>query len=192
MKPLFPSAYGVSGPISQLYRDLSLFIWDSFQLDGFPFKSSFQQGPDFPDGDALEEMLTRVDSFLPKTGTEPVFVISQFTTTPSQRFADSTISLPFQDDVYGVSFDMWDLTGGNKIDSFGEKLRDVQDNVISALGGVDHRMFFSAYEDPCLECGDWEKYYESNQKYAELVRIKRCVDPDNVFQNSLSVPTQVG
>mmetsp|Transcript_39026 Transcript_39026/g.68588 ORF Transcript_39026/g.68588 Transcript_39026/m.68588 type:complete len:88 (+) Transcript_39026:2-265(+) len=87
---------------------------------------------------------------------------------------------------------MWDLTGGSEIDSFGEKLRGVQDYVISALGGVDHRMFWAAYEDPCLECGDWEKYYESNQKYAELVRIKHCVDPDNVFQNSMSVPTQVG
>lgn len=54
--------------------------------------------------------------------------------------------------------------------------------------------FWAAYEDPCLECGDWEKYHESKDKYNNLREIKTCVDPNNVFNmgNTLLPPRTLG
>ena len=45
-----------------------------------------------------------------------------------------------------------------------------------------------AYGDICLECGAWEKYYESRSKYNKLRNIKGCVDPDNLFKFCMSTP----
>jgi hypothetical protein len=72
---------------------------------------------------------------------------------------------------------------------YSQDQRDIKDAVISALGDVDHRMFWAAYEDTCLECGAWERYYESRKQYNKLTQTKLCVDPNNLFKFRMSMPT---
>ena len=68
-------------------------------------------------------------------------------------------------------------------------MRAIQDIVIQSFDGEDHRMFWAAYEDTCLECGAWEKYFESKRAYNKLTEIKRCVDPNDLFKFRMSMPT---
>lgn len=202
----FPSDYGVEAPISKLYKELTVFDWDSYPLQGVPYRTSYQQGPSFPNGDALEDILTSIDASMPKTGSlnpvedglnEVYFVLAQFIALPGPRFVDSSIALPHQSDVFGVAFDMWDLTrglspAGSLLPFIGAALNAVQNEaVIPALGDVNHRMFWAAYETPDLTTASSEdvgKYYESADKYDRLVEIKSCVDPNDVFQSRMSLP----
>ena len=173
-------------PLSELHRDVILFPWDQFELEssGVPFKASYQQGPKFPDADSIEEILLGIDELVPKSGDDSTFVISQLNILPSKFHADSTRSLPFQDDVAGWSFDVWDYDNNE----YSQKQRALQDKVIAATGGLDHRLIPFAYEEPCFTCGDWEKYFDSRPKYNQLSSIKHCVDPNNLFKNAVSVP----
>ena len=191
LKGRFLSTYATAADdrtLSQLHNDVTLFDWEALGLEenGFPSKSSYQQGPQFPNKDDLVEIFDRIDASVPKAG-EPVVVISQIVTLAGPSKSKRAIALPFQDDVMGATFDMWNLFALVPVD-FGPTLREVQDLVISAFGEEDHRMFWAAYEDTCLECGAWEKYFEFRPKYNELSRIKRCVDPDNIFKYRMSMP----
>jgi hypothetical protein len=192
LKKQFGSTYAhaTAKPLSQLHSEVGLFDWEALGLEekGIPFKTSLQQGPMWPTEDNLIEIFDRIDAVVPRDPTsELVFVTAQIGTSENPAPFDGSISLPFQDDVLGVTFDMWNLNPAVPVD-FSPVQRHVQDFVISALGGEDHRMFWNAYGDICLECGAWEKYYESRSKYNKLSRIKRCVDPENLFKFRMSMP----
>lgn len=196
----FQSVYGETGPISQFINGLTLFDFNSFGVSSFPYKTSWQQGPEFPDEADVEEILIAVKDLMPTFETTPslpldaVFVVSQWVTMPTALHAKDDIALPFQNDEYGIVLDAWDLTASEQIPggALGSYLRDslrqVRDLVIESTGGEDHRMFWNPDEDPCLECGDSEFYYDDEEKFTRLREIKSCVDPDNVFDGRMTMP----
>ncbi|KAL9178796.1 hypothetical protein ACHAXT_003927 [Thalassiosira profunda] len=199
LKLAFAFSREEKGNVSKLNQDLTLFMWEKLRLEEFnvPFKSSFQQGPNFPDADGMETIVRGIVDSFPQdlqALSEAKLVIAQLATLPSLAHVDDTRALPFQEDKFAVTFDLWDYTPlfppftAQNVDDFASVQRAFQDKVINATGGLDHRMFWAAYDSPCLECGDWELYYDSRPKYNRLSSIKRCVDPDNVFNNRMSMP----
>ena len=191
LKSTFPSHYATasdSKTLSELHNDVALFDWDALGLEelGVPFKSSFQQGPRFPTAEELLEVFDNIDALVP---VDPLadkrLIVSQIVTLPGPSHADDKKAQPFQNDVFGVVVDIWSWDG---ID-YGHDLRAIQDIVIQSFDGEDHRMFWAAYEDTCLECGAWEKYFETRPAYNKLTQTKRCVDPDNLFKFRMSMPT---
>ncbi len=194
-----PNTKGLIGPASKLHHDHTVHDFRQTGLVGLPYSASFQQGPKYPDRKSVVKILRLMDDLMPMNGlkgNEHVFVLAQFDSTPTKGFKDNKKALPFQGDVFGLHLDVFDLSPyfnpsntGVDIPSYKKIQRRIQDLVISATGNVDHRMFWAAYEDPTLHCGgDWEKYYESQEKFKELILIKSCVDPGNMFKNSMSVP----
>ena len=190
LKKKFPSTYASaadSKSMSELHNEVTLVDWAALGLEkkGVPFTSSFQQGPKYPRADDLLNIVDHIDTLMPADSqADQRFVIAQFGALPGPLNAIRNVAQPFQDDVFGVVADVWSLVPTD----YRQHQRELQDFVISAVGGVDHRMFWGAYEDTCLECGAWEKYYESRSKYNELRRIKGCVDPDNLFKFRMSIP----
>jgi hypothetical protein len=166
--------------LSELHQEIVLFDWDLLGLEanGIPVKSSFQQGPQFPSAnDLIDIFIALMRSFQ--------MIVSQIGTGPGRCHANDEVAQPFQNDVFGIVVDVWNFAPAD----YSQDLRDIQDAAISALGGVDHRTFWGAYEDTCLECGAWEQYYESRKQYNKLTQTKRCVDPNNLFKFRMSMPT---
>ena len=190
LKEKYASTYASaadSRSMSDLHSNVTLVDWAALGLEknGIPFTSSFQQGPKYPHADDLLNIVDHIDALMPAApGTDQRFVIAQLVVLPGPRNAKRNVAQPFQDDVFGVVVDVWSLDQAD----YRQDQRELQDFVISAVGGVDHRMFWGAYEDTCLECGALEKYYESCTKYNRLQRIKGCVDPDNLFKFRMSIP----
>ena len=168
-------------PLEQALFDFHVL---GLEENGVPFKSSYQQGPEFPTGSDFSDMVDLIDAAMPlDADTDKRVLIAQMVTLPGPTHSNSNIALPFQDDVMGVVFDVWNFSGADP------DQREFQDLVISSLGGVDHRMFWAAYDDICLECGAWDQYYEDRQKYIQLSQFKNCVDPKNLFSFRMSMPT---
>lgn len=190
----FPSVYGVTGPISQLISELTLFDFSQLGVSPFPYNASWQQGPEFPNEDEVEEILNEIKVLMPTFETVPslpldaVFVISQWVVMPAAVHAKSDIALPFQNDVYGIVLDAWDLTGGDQRKYLHDSLRKVRDLVIASTGGEDHRMFWNPDEETCLACGDSKYYYDDQEKFDRLREIKSCVDPNMVFDSRMAMP----
>ncbi|KAL3797145.1 hypothetical protein HJC23_000483 [Cyclotella cryptica] len=189
LKTKFGSTYATADDaksMSTLHKEVTLVDWGALGLEkkGVPFTSSYQQGPQYPQADDLVKVFDLIDELMPENLTHQRLVLSQFGVLPGPSNVISNVAQPFQEDVFGVVVDVWSF---DKQD-YTQDQRKLQDLVISSVGGVDHRMFWAAYEDTCLECGAWEKYYESLSKYNELRRIKGCVDPNNVFKFRMSIP----
>jgi hypothetical protein len=191
LKARFPSSYATAADdksLSELHQEIVLFNWDSLGLEanGIPFKSSFQQGPQFPSANDLIDIFNGIDALIPvDPETDFRMIVSQIGTGPGPSHANDEVAQPFQNDVFGIVVDVWNFAPAD----YSQDLRDIQDAVISALGSVDHRAFWGAYEDTCLECGAWEQYYESRKQYNKLTQTKRCVDPNNLFKFRMSIPT---
>ncbi|KAL7518124.1 hypothetical protein ACHAWX_002982 [Stephanocyclus meneghinianus] len=189
-KTRFSSTYANAAdakPMSVLHKEVTLVDWGAlgFEERGVPFKSSYQQGPNYPRADDLLKVFDLIDALMPKNPqTDERFVIAQIGPLIGPLKSVRNVAQPFQDDVFGVIVDVWSFDG----DDYSQRLRELQDMVISSVGGVDHRTFWGAYEDICLECGAWKKYYESRSKYDRLKKIKGCVDPDNLFKFRMSIP----
>jgi hypothetical protein len=194
LKARFRSTYATASDtksMSELHKEVTLFDWDSLGLEknGIPFTSSYQQGPKYPSANDLLTVFDHIDALMPTDPqTDQRLVVSQIVVLPGPSNSIRNVAQPFQDDVFGVVLDVWSLSPGD----YSQDQRVVQDLVISSVGGVDHRMFWGAYEDYCLECGAWKKYYESLSKYNELRRIKVCVDPDNLFKFRMSIQGMKG
>ena len=83
LKAQFLSTYGRTGPISELLSEVTLFDFDKLGVEGFPIKTSWQQGQDFPDQDKTVKILHVIKDLVPMWELEPsipsdaVFVISQ-------------------------------------------------------------------------------------------------------------------
>lgn len=77
-----PFAHAVSAPVSQLHQDIAVTNWDSVGVNGLPYKSSFQQGPEFPSADAIAEIVDDVVQLAPKENTDMSFLISRIATVP--------------------------------------------------------------------------------------------------------------
>ncbi|KAL7518071.1 hypothetical protein ACHAWX_002929, partial [Stephanocyclus meneghinianus] len=189
-KTRYPSTYANASdtkPMSVLHKEVTLVDWSALGLEkrGIPFTSSYQQGPKYPHADELLKVFDVIDALMPKNPqTDQRFVTAQMGALIGPPKSVSNVAQPFQDDLFGVSVDVWSLDGAD----YSEILCDLQDLVISSVGGVDHRTFWGAYEDICLECGAWNKYYESRSKYDRLRQIKGCVDPDDLFKFRMSIP----
>jgi len=193
LKTSFRSTYATATDnmsMSELHKEVTLFDWDTLGLEnrGVPFTSSYQQGPKHPNANDLLKVFDLIDALMPTDPqTDRRLVLSQMGVLPGPSNSIGNVAQPFQDDVFGVVVDVWSFDGAD----YSQHQRELQDFVISSVGGVDHRMFWGAYEDTCLECGAWEKYYESRSKYNELRRIKGCVDPDNLFKFRMSMPVML-
>jgi hypothetical protein len=192
LKAKFGSTYATATDdksLSQLQLDVALFDFDALGLEdnGVPFKSSYQQGPQFPTSSGIVDIFNSIDALVPTNPlTDHRLVISQIVTLPGPAHSNNAVAQPFQNDLMGVTFDVWNFLPAK---DYSQDQRETQDVVISALGGIDHRMFWAAYEDTCLECGAWENYYESRPEYNKLTQTKRCVDPNNLFKFRMSMPT---
>lgn len=176
---------------------MTLFDYSKFEVAPFPYQTSWQQGPQYPGKDDFEGILRAInDNIMPTWTGAPalpsdyVFVVVQMVTLPSQLHATSDIALPFQEDVYGIDVGVFDLTGGGIVPVLRNELDQVRGMVVAATGGEDHRMFWNPNvdEDVCLACGDFEFYYEDENKFDTLRSIKSCVDPNNLFDNRMSMP----
>ena len=191
LKDAFPSTYASdtdTKSMSEIHNNTVLFDWHDLRLEDarVPFKSSFQSGPQYPSARQLLDIFDHIDALIPvDVDQDKRLVVSQIITLPGLTHSNAKIAQPFQDDVFGVSFDVWSF---DRFD-YAQDQRAMQDVVIDASGGVDHRMFWAAYGDTCLECGTWEKYYENRPAYNKLTQIKRCVDPNNLFKFRMSMPT---
>ena len=143
--------------MSVLHKEVTLVDWGKLGLEekGIPFTSSYQQGPEYPNANDLLDIFDHIDALMPKDPqTDRRYVLSQIFALPGRSKSVRNVAQPFQDDVLGVTFDVWSFDGAD----YSQQVRKVQDLVISSFGGVDHRMFWGAYGDICLECGAWEKY----------------------------------
>jgi len=148
------------------------------------YKKNWQQTSSFPDPDETEAIIREVDNRMPEANSTYLF-ISQFTTVLKPR-DDETRSLPWPDDVMGMSCDFF-FPDTKLTPIFDDWAATVGTLVRKNFGGEDHRVFWGAFDDPNLE-EDWPKYYESQDKYEELKEIKSCVDPDNLFTHLMSMP----
>jgi hypothetical protein len=65
-------------------------------------------------------------------------LVTQIVTLTGPAHFDDKIAQPFQNDVFGVVVDIWDLAKDGT--DYGRDLREIQDIVIQAFDGEDHRM----------------------------------------------------
>ena len=193
-KARFNSPLFQNKPLSQLLRDVVLENWELLQLEevnggsGFPYEKSYQQGPTFPDDQGMEEILDGVDALMPNEGTEFRFVIVQIITVRGVKEPSLTIALPFQEDKFGVVADVWDLSklGAGFVPT---SVQDLQNRVKTAVE-ADHRMWWNptTTDLPNLTSLD-QRFLETAEKFDRLKEIKTCVDPDDLFKNAMSIPT---
>ncbi|KAL7485911.1 hypothetical protein ACHAW6_011506 [Cyclotella cf. meneghiniana] len=170
LKTRFSSTYATASDlksISELHKDVILVDWGSLRLEerGIPLKSSYQQGPKYPSSDDLLKLFDLTDVLVPTDQQrDERFLIAQIGAPPGTSNTIGNVAQPFQDDVFGFVVDVWSFDGAD----YSQHQHELQDLVISSVGGIDHRVFWAAYEDTCLECGASGKYYESQSKYDRL------------------------
>jgi len=209
LKARFNSPLFQNKPLSQLLRDVVLEDWEQLKLEevnggvGIPYTTSFQQGPTFPGENDMGEIFDRVDALMPNGMPDGMpdevnelrFVIVQIITVRGVKEPTLTIALPFQEDKFGVDANVWDLSkvglGFAPKDKTptGQLVQDLQDYVISVVG-ANHRMWWNptTTDLPNFASLD-QRYLETDEKFDRLKEIKTCVDPDDLFKNAMSIPT---
>lgn len=172
--------------LSELHKIL-LIDWEAIGLEsmGVPFTSSYQQGPTFPTGDELVAIWNHIYDIVPvDVSKDQRLLLSQIIVLPHASHVDKKIGQPHQNDIFGVVFDIWSFDGAD----YKQQQLATQELVKQAVG-VDHKMFWAAYGDICLECGNgWEKYYDSLEEFNYLTKTKSCVDPEFLFNFSMAIP----
>ncbi|TWU58973.1 6-hydroxy-D-nicotine oxidase [Rubripirellula tenax] len=96
-------------------------------------------------------------------------------------------SIPQRDSVYTFVFDLFYKQGGEQI---AESLQsEVQDLIARHFNGSqERRVFWGTFGNTDIKDASVRKmYYDSDSQYRRLQKLKQTVDPDNLFQTSLTV-----
>jgi hypothetical protein len=102
---------------------------------------------------------------------------------------DTTItSIPQRDVVYTFSFELF-YTPGNEGKAI-DLQKDMQEIVDKYFHNDSHerRSFHATFGDTNISNPDIRKmYYDSEEQYKKLQKLKECVDPDDIFHTDLTV-----
>ena len=111
-------------------------------------------------------------------------MINQLTTL---RGASPNRALPWPKDSLGITLDYFYIPPTEFVIDHEQRALDFGKEIRANMQNQDHRMFWAAYDSPDLE-KDWPQYFESEEKYRRLQHIKQLYDPQNLFQNVMSIP----
>lgn len=176
----------VTEPLSQIWRHRyirTLINQNTGREFPVPFTRAMQQMQSFPTPDGMEGITRAIAKLLP-TRFSPHFVINQLTTI---RGARPNRALPWPEDRLGLTLDYFYIPPTDLIIDHEQRALDFGKEVRANIDEQDHRMYWAAYDNPVIE-KDWPQYFESEDKYRRLQHIKRQYDPQNLFQNQMSIP----
>ena len=176
----------VTEPLSQIWRHRylrTLINKGTGREFPVPYARAMHQTKSFPTEDGIEGITREIASLLPGRFSSH-FMISQMTTLAP---AEPNRALPWPEDKLGITLDYFYIPPSDWFIDHHERALNFGRQTMANLEGQDHRMFWAAYDNPELE-KDWPKYFESEDKFRRLQQIKQQYDPNNLFQNQMSIP----
>ena len=176
----------VTEPLSQIWRHRyirTLINKGTGREFPVPYTRAMQQFEEVPDPDEIENITREIGKLLPHHFS-PHFVISEIL---AFRGAASNRALPWPNDKMAVTLDYFFIPPTQYIYDYDEISKNFGQELIANAKGKDHRMYWAAYDATDME-QDWPKYFESEDKYKRLQQIKETYDPENLFQNKMSIP----